>query len=115
VVNLLVEAIPHDQRIGQGKPVRFHRMTFLRIAIEVGTCTEHTRTLRENNYPIMVFADAFGKIIRHDWTRMGLWTLSQDDALIIALGLVLTLILSVSGCATPSAPLSAKNFAAEKV
>jgi len=117
VVNLFVEAIPHDQRIGQGKPVRFHRMTFLRIAVEVGTCTEHTRTLRENNYPIMVFADTFGKIIGHDWTRMGLCTLSQDDpnALIIALGLVLTLILSVRGCAIPSAPLSAKNFAAEKV
>jgi hypothetical protein len=118
VVNLFVEAIPHDQRVGQGKPVRFHRMTFLRIAVQVGTCTEHTRTLRENNYPIMVFADTFGKIIGHDWTRMGLWTLSQDDSdtLIIALGpIVLTLILSVRGCAIPSAPLSAKNFAAEKV
>lgn len=93
-------------------------MSFLRIAVQVGTCTEHTRILCEKNYPIMVFADTFGKIIGHDWTRMGLWTLSQDDsdALIIALqSLVLTLILSVRGCATPSAPLSAKNFAAEKV
>ena len=50
-MNLFVEAIPHDQRIGQGKPVRFHRMTFLRIAVQVGTCTEQRRTLREKQLP----------------------------------------------------------------
>jgi len=46
-------------------------MTFLRIAVQVGTWTEHTR-LCGDNYPIMVFADTFGKIIGHNWTRMGL-------------------------------------------
>lgn len=43
-------------------------------------------------------------------------TLSHDDILAHRLeSAVLTLTLSVRGCATPSAPLSAKNFAAENV
>jgi hypothetical protein len=75
-----------------------------------------TYTTLCDNYPIMVLADTFGKIIGHNWTRMRLWN-SQVSMMVHdhRFGLVLTLTLSVRGCATPSAPLSAKNFAAENV
>jgi hypothetical protein len=73
VVNLFVEAIPHDQRIGQRKPVRFHRMSFLYAFVYRWA---HAQNI-DDNYPIMVFANTFGKIVGHNWSRMGLGTPSQ--------------------------------------
>jgi len=69
VVNLLIEAITHDQRIGQGESVWFHRVPFLHTAFSLA----HTQNRAVGrHYSIMVFADALGEIIGHYRTRMGL-------------------------------------------
>lgn len=109
VMNLLVQTVPHDERIRERQSMRFHRVAFLNKENKK-TCHVQPSSARRQStcaYPVVIFPDTLWKKVGHYRTGMGL--LFSFQAFDRAFGLDgLTFTYSVMGCAVPWDPRSSK-------